>query len=66
MDVEEIIELIIIKEVEVGLGIDNILIMIEGMIKATVGFNQVQGLILIEIGLDVLNTRNTFVLLKTV
>ena len=40
VDIEEIIEMIIMKEVKVGLGIDNILI-IEGMIEATVGLDQV-------------------------
>ena len=38
---KEIIEMIIMKEAEVGLGIDNIPI-IEGMKEATVGLDQVQ------------------------
>ena len=41
VDTEEITEIIIMKEVEVGLGIDNIPI-IEGLIEATVGLDQVQ------------------------
>ena len=43
-DREEITEMIIMKEVEVGLGIGNIQIILEGMIEATVGLDQVQEL----------------------
>ena len=48
VDIEEIIEMIIMKDVEVGLGIDNILI-IEGMIETTVGLDQVKELVPMEI-----------------
>ena len=41
LDTEEIIEMITMKEVEVGLGIDNIPI-IEGKIEVTVGLDQSQ------------------------
>ena len=40
MDIDEIIEMIIMQEVEVGLGIDNIPI-IEGTKEATLGLDQV-------------------------
>ena len=43
-DTEEIIEMIIMKEVELGLGTDNIQIILEGMIETTVGLDQVQEL----------------------
>ena len=39
---EELIETIILKEVEVGLGKDSILIIFEGMIEVIVGLDQVQ------------------------
>ena len=45
--------MIIMKEVEVCLGIDNILI-IEGMIEVTVHLDQVQEPVPIEIELDVI------------
>ena len=41
VDTEKIIEMIIMKEVEVGLGIDTIQIIPEGMIEAIVGLDQV-------------------------
>ena len=47
MDIEEIIEMIIMREAEVGLRIDNIPI-IEGMIGATIGLDQVQESVPIE------------------
>ena len=53
VDTDEIIEMIIMKEVEVGLGIDSIMIIIEGMIEATVGLDEVQEPVTIEILLDV-------------
>ena len=42
VDAEEIIEMIIMKKVEVVLGIDSILI-IKGMMEVAVGIDQVQG-----------------------
>ena len=57
--------MIIMKEVEGGIGIDNILI-IEGMMKATVGLDQVQEPAWIEIELDVINAGNMIILLKIV
>ena len=64
MDIEEIIEMIIMREVEVDLGIDNIPVIIEGVIEAIVGLDQVQELVPIEVGLDVINTGNIIILLK--
>ena len=52
--IEQIIEMIILNEVEVGLGID-IIQMIEGMIEATVGLDLGQEPLPIEIELDVIN-----------
>ena len=54
---EKIIEMIIMKKVEVVLGIDNIQI-IEGIIEVTVGLDQVQEPVIIQIELDVINTGN--------
>ena len=65
VDIEEIIEMIIMKEVEVGLGMDTIPI-IEGMKEATVGLDQVQELVQIEIELGVINVGNMIILLKIV
>ena len=56
MDIEEIIEVIIMKEVEVGLEKDSFQIMPERMTEVVVvGIDQVQELVLIEIGLDVIS-----------
>ena len=41
VDIEEIIEMIIMKEVEVGLGIDSTLIILKGKIEIIVGLDQV-------------------------
>ena len=41
---EEVAEMIILKEVEAGVGIYNIQIILEGMIETTVGLDQVQEL----------------------
>ena len=65
VDTEEIIEMITMKEVEVGLGIDNIPI-IKRMIEVTVGLDQVQEPVQIEIELDVINAGNMIILLKIV
>ena len=48
VDIEEIIKKIIMKEVKVGLGIDNIQIIPKGMIEVIVGLDQVQELLAIE------------------
>ena len=65
MDTEEIIEMIIMKEVEVGLGIDSFPITPEGMIEAVVGLDQVQEqLVLTEIELDAINIENLIILLR--
>ena len=55
METEEIIEMIIMKEVEVGPGIDNIQITPEGMTEVIVGLDQIQEQVLMEIGLDAIN-----------
>ena len=65
VNMEEIIEMIIMKEVEVGPGINNTLI-IKGMIEVTVGLDQVQEPVWKEIELDVINAGNMIILLKTV
>ena len=65
-DIEENIETRIIKEVEVGLGIDSIPIILEGMIEVMVGLDQVQELVPIEIELDAINVGNIIILLRTV
>ena len=67
MDIEEIIEMIIMKEVEVGLEKDSFQIMPEGMAEVVaINLDQVQELVLIEIGLDVRRVGNTIVMLKAV
>ena len=45
MDIEEVIEMIIMKDIEVGLGKDSIQPMTEGMIEVTGGIDQVQELV---------------------
>ena len=50
-----IIEMTIMEEVEVGLGKDNMQVILEGMIKAVVDQDEGQEAILIETELDVLN-----------
>ena len=54
------------KEVGVGLGIDNIQIIPEGMTEVVVGIDQAQDLAPIEIELDAVNVGNTFISLRTV
>ena len=67
MDIEEIIEVIIISEVGVGLKQDSFQIMPEGMTEVVVvGRDQIQELVLIEIGLDVINVESMIILQKTV
>ena len=66
MDIEEIIEMIIIKEVPVGLGKDSILIILEGMIEVIESLDQVSELVPIEMELDAINAWNMIILLRTV
>ena len=63
VDTEEIIEMIIMKEVEVGLWTGSIPIILEGMIEVIVGLDQVQKLVPIEIEL---NVGNMIILLRIV
>ena len=63
MDIEEIIEVIIMTEVGAGLEKDSIQIMPEGMTEVVVvGLDQVQELVLIEIGLDVISVESMIIL----
>ena len=67
VDTEGIIEMIILEEVGVGLGKDNIQIILEGMIKAAVGLDQAQGLVPVETELDgISEVGNMIILLWTV
>ena len=63
MDIKEIIEIIVMKEAEVCIGIDNIPI-IEVTVETTVDLGQVQEPVQREIKLDVINTGNMIILLK--
>ena len=55
-----------LKGVEVGLGKDNIQVLLEGMISAVVlGQEQVWEPVLTEIGLNVLNVGHMIILLRT-
>ena len=66
MDIEVTIERKTLEEVEVGLGKDNIRVILEGLIKeVVVDQDQGQELVLIWIGLDVLNVGSMIILLKT-
>ena len=49
VDIEVVMEMIIVKEVEVALGIDSIPMILEGMIEVIVGLDQAQKLVPIEI-----------------
>ena len=67
VDIEEFIETIIMKEVGVGLEKESFQIIQEGMTEVVaVGLDQVQELVLIEIGLDAINVESMIILLKTV
>ena len=67
MDIEGITDMTILEEVEVGLGTDNIQVILAGMTEVVVvGLDQVQDSVLIETELDALSVRNTIILLKTV
>ena len=65
VNINEIIEIIIMKEVEVDLGIHNIQI-IEAMKETTVGLDQVQEPVQIEIESDVINVGIMIILLNIV
>ena len=64
--IEEIIEMIIMKEIEVGLGKDSILTTLEGILEVIVGLDQAQELVPIEIELDAINAGNMVFLLRIV
>ena len=58
--------MIILKEIRIGLGTDNIHVILEGMIEAVVGLGQVQKLVLIEIELYAINVGNMIILPRAV
>ena len=61
MDIEATTEMRTLEEVEVGLGKDNIQVILEGMTEAVaVGLDQVQEPALTEIELDVLKCREYY------
>ena len=64
--IEEIIEMNITKEEEVGLGIDNIQIISEGVIEVIVSLDHIQEQILKETGLVAINVGNMIILPKIV
>ena len=66
VDIEGIIEMTTLKEVEIGLGKDNIQVILEGMIEVVVDQNQVQELVLIEMELDASSVGNMIILLRIV
>ena len=66
VDTEEFIEMILMKEAEVDLGIDSIPIIPERMIEVVKGINQFPDLVPIEIELDAINVENMIILLRTV
>ena len=61
VDTEEITEMIILEDVEVGLGIDNTQIILEGMIKEVVGLDRIQELAPIKIELDAIGVGNIII-----
>ena len=66
MEIEDITELITMKEVGEGLEKDIFQIMSEGMTDAVVvGLDQVQELVLLEIGLNVIDIESMIILQKT-
>ena len=66
MDIEGIIEMTALKEVEVGVGKDNIQVILAEMIEVIVGQDQVKKPVLIETELHALSVGNMIILLKTV
>ena len=66
MDIEDILEMITMKEVRVGLEKDSFQIMLEEMTEVVaIDLDQVQELVLIEIGLDVISAKSMIILHKT-
>ena len=61
-----VVETIIFKEVEVGLGKDNIQVILEGVTEIIVSLDQVQKPLLIEIGLGDINVGCMIILLRIV
>ena len=67
MDIEEIIEMIIMKDIGEGQEKDSFQIIQEGMTQVVeVDLDQVQELVLIQIGLHVISVESMMILLKTV
>ena len=66
MDIEEIIEMKILEEVEVGLEKDNTQVILIEAIEVVVGLDQVQEPVLIETKLNALSVGNMIISLKTV
>ena len=64
VDIDVIIEITTLEEVEVGLGKDNIQVILEG-ITVAVGLDQAQEPVPTETELDVLSVGNMIILLKT-
>ena len=58
--------MIILEEVELGLGTDNIQTISEGMTEVVVGLDQIQEPVLVETELDAISVGNTIISLKTV
>ena len=66
VDIEVSIETKTLEEIEVGLGKDNIQVILEGMIKSVVvDQGQVSEPVLIKIGLDALHVGSIIISLKT-
>ena len=67
MDIEVIVEMTTLEEVEVGLGKDNIQVILAEMTEVVVvGQDWVQGPVLTETELNVLSVGNMIISLKTV
>ena len=66
VDIKEIIEMIIMKEVGGGLGKDNIQVIPEGMTEVIVGLDHNQQPVPTETELDAINVGNMIMLLRTV
>ena len=66
VNTEEILEMTILKEVEVDLGKDNIQVILEGLIEIVIaGLDQAQEPVLVEIKLDASSVENMIILLRT-
>ena len=66
VEIGGIIKMTMLEEVEVGLGTDNIQVILAEMIEVVVGQDQVQEPVVIETELDALSEGNMIILLKTV